>query len=251
MKKMPCPRSGQSAFTLVELLVIVATLAMLAALAVPAFSKAQDQTLVAQCAGNLRQMDLALQIYAAAFNNNLPKSPSSSAWPWDVQVAVTAALSPYGPSRANYYCPANPGQNVDGLWGFDPSQFRVTGYAFTFPGDNVGTTNQNTKIVPQPIESTLGNYPPPLARNRPLVADATLSATAQGIPTPGAEATYSWQNILGGYRAPGWTGHRTAHMLGSLPAGGNVAMLDGHVEWHPLSALLPRTSPGVEPTFWW
>jgi prepilin-type N-terminal cleavage/methylation domain-containing protein/prepilin-type processing-associated H-X9-DG protein len=250
MRTNHCRFLPEAAFTLIELMVVIAMFAILAALAIPAFSKAQDQTLVAQCAGNLRQLDLAQLIYGADFHNNLPVS-AGGVWAWDLPSPVAALLSPYGAARANYYCPANPGQNVNGLWSFGPS-LHVAGYAFTFKGTaSVAATNLNSTIVPQPIASTLGTLPPPPARSRPLVADATLTSSGQDIPTPAAEATYSWQNIQGGYTAPGWTGHRTAHMLGSLPAGGNVAMLDGHVEWHPLSALLPRTTLGEAPSFWW
>jgi prepilin-type processing-associated H-X9-DG protein len=41
-------------------------------------------------------------------------------------------------------------------------------------------------------------------------------------------------------------------MNARIPSGGNVAMLDGHVEWRPFASMLPRV-PGASPTpvFWW
>jgi prepilin-type processing-associated H-X9-DG protein len=42
--------------------------------------------------------------------------------------------------------------------------------------------------------------------------------------------------------ADGWTEpHRTSHLNGTMPVGGNLGMLDGHVEWRNTDFLL----------FWW
>ncbi len=44
--------------------------------------------------------------------------------------------------------------------------------------------------------------------------------------------------------------HRTSHMAGFLPAGGNLAMLDGHVEWRKFDDMHVRAA-GSGPVFWW
>jgi hypothetical protein len=40
-----------------------------------------------------------------------------------------------------------------------------------------------------------------------------------------------------------------AHLVGTIPAGGNVGFKDGHVVWRKFDVMNPITSSG--PTFWW
>jgi prepilin-type processing-associated H-X9-DG protein len=43
----------------------------------------------------------------------------------------------------------------------------------------------------------------------------------------------------------------SAHLDRRFPAGGNLAMLDGHVEWRKFEDTTARTSSGSSPVFWW
>src|SRR6266481_4777322 len=53
-----------AAFTLVELLVVIAVIAILAALLLPALSRAKESARQSSCASNLKQILLAALIYA-------------------------------------------------------------------------------------------------------------------------------------------------------------------------------------------
>ena len=90
------------------------------------------------------------------------------------------------------------------------------------------------------------SYPPPPATDRALMADATISQPNQTSVMNRYANTYT--DVQGGF----YKKHRTSHMDGRLPAGGNVGMLDGHVEWRKFGQMLPRTASGSgDPVFWW
>jgi prepilin-type N-terminal cleavage/methylation domain-containing protein len=62
----------RQAFTLVEMLVVVAIIAILAALLLPALSMAKQKSYRTQCINNLKQMSIAFQNYADDHGDQLP-----------------------------------------------------------------------------------------------------------------------------------------------------------------------------------
>jgi prepilin-type N-terminal cleavage/methylation domain-containing protein len=63
---------GSLAFTLIELLVVIAIIAILAALLLPALSKAKRAAQRANCVSNLKQISLAVHMYAQDNQDILP-----------------------------------------------------------------------------------------------------------------------------------------------------------------------------------
>ncbi len=79
------PRPGQSrartAFTLIELLMVVVIIAALATLAIPAGDRVLHRARSAACMSNLRNLGSALNLYLADHNNIMPSLAAGARHP--------------------------------------------------------------------------------------------------------------------------------------------------------------------------
>ncbi len=97
---MKTKQSARKAFTLIELLTVIAIIGILAAILIPVVGAVRESARSAQCISNLRQIGLGMS-NAASDNQgrvvDLPRNPNSGDgnWPWNPIVALMVALEPY------------------------------------------------------------------------------------------------------------------------------------------------------------
>jgi prepilin-type N-terminal cleavage/methylation domain-containing protein/prepilin-type processing-associated H-X9-DG protein len=97
----PCRR----AFTLLELMVTLAILALIAGLLLPALRSGRKKSTTVKCGEQLRQLGLAMTMYADNQNGLLPAAHSVVPWTATNPVAWTRPLLPYYGTTNNLRCP--------------------------------------------------------------------------------------------------------------------------------------------------
>jgi len=136
-------KTGASGFTLVELAVVIATLAVLAALLLPALAGTKPNTQAFQCLENQHQLILAWQMYAQDNSDILPPND----YPWTSTVATDGSVknwvfgTEYQPLNAiSTAILVNPKLTLLALYNTNPAVYHCPADTSLVPGQKVSRT---------------------------------------------------------------------------------------------------------------
>ncbi len=190
-------------FTLIELLVVIAIIAILAAILFPVFARAREKARQTSCLSNVKQINLAILMYASDYDDILPfywYGASVGYWP--------TVLQPYVKNWQMFTCPSAPnlaaGTGWTGSGGY--------GYNYRFLGGwatpDFSWGPYSLAEIKQPSET--------------IIIGEINHTVNRGVifpPPPHLPESY-WANMADRHNE-----------------GMNIGMVDGHAKWYMLSNL--------------
>lgn len=217
----------RAAFTLVELLTVIAIISILASILLPAFATAREKARQTACMSNMRQLGLAFTIYAQDYDEGFPGAGSGgtliapcilrpntgSGWIRDQRITdetykcdrtvlpvPNGALYSYTKNERIYVCPSDPSSDT-----------KTLSYSM-----NERLDNQGLPQVQSPSSCVL------LVDESKTLNDGFFALPTQSNPPPGPDMFLE-----------------TDRPTDKHNGGANYSYVDGHAKWHKAAQMKP------------
>jgi len=221
-KIYPYKRRG---FTLSEMLIVMAIMALLAAMLFPAFSNSREMARRSVCSSNLRQIGMGLIQYTQDYDESFPNNDNNDAnghW-----LSALEMLAPYIHSGQVFTCPSTSGAERQNFY-HDPSR-----PINTYTINNLYLTDPTDRIFEKPAASLAS-----LADS----SNTVFAGDGQAFAGDGADIHFQ-QDIGTNFYAttpPSLGAYSQGRFAFRHNRGANFVFFDGHVKWLGLYATNRR-----------
>jgi prepilin-type N-terminal cleavage/methylation domain-containing protein/prepilin-type processing-associated H-X9-DG protein len=248
----------RSGFTLIELLVVIAIIAILAAMLLPALSRAKEKAKTTNCLNNLRQVFLATRQYIDDSDGSLMvlwREENPGAWPYDPATFVVESptrmwwpdalrMERYAPGQKVFDCPSII-QPATAAGGGSSSTRNQLGIGMNFPEFGVTV----------PLVDVGAPMVPPKDNQVAKPSETVVFADAGGVANPAETNPDKWIEVAGTgctyFRVPSDLESYATGDSRSVPRHGgrvNTGWFDGHcatVRNGSLGYEFPRGDPAA------
>jgi len=203
-------RGLKKGFNLVELMVVIAVIAILAALLLPVLNMARNHARRITCVNNLRQINVGVRMYADESGGKMPEARQQKGWFNGIRFSYKELMKSYvglhgpaGPNELLFACPADRANTLVQPLSLLPES-NYTSYLFNSGGNffklgKTGLRGHDIDTVRLPANTVLVAEQPAFVGyswHNSQTGGVLVTPTKSGPLTHGDGQLYSYNNAL-------------------------------------------------------